>query len=232
MAKKESHFLVQQKMAVGAFSLVVICVIGYLTWLTFEDAPLGEFVEGEHYDLVDNPRRIRDDRVEVMEFFSYACVHCYNFDPDLTDWVEDQGDKVNFVRMPAVASDYWRALGRTYYTLERLDGLEGNHMAFFRAIHETRRNFPSADSLADFFASSTISPDEFKKTFNSAEVASDISKADQMARRLKVASVPTIIVQGKYIVRTTRAIGPKRMLEVMNYLVEKELAEQSKTVAE
>ena len=43
-----------------------------------------------------------------------------------------------------------------------------------------------------------------------------------MARRLKIASVPTVVIQGKYIVRTTREIGPKRMLDVMDFLVEKE----------
>jgi hypothetical protein len=50
--------------------------------------------------------------------------------------------------------------------------------------------------------------------------------ADQMGRRLLVASVPTIIVHGKYMVRITRSVGVSRMLEVMDFLVNKELAEK------
>jgi thiol:disulfide interchange protein DsbA len=224
MAKKQSRFLVQQKIAVAVFALFAVAVVGYLTMLMFEDAPLGEFVEGEHYQLIDNPRRIRSDKVEVMEFFSYACVHCYNFDPDLTDWVEEQGEKVNFIRMPAVASDYWRLLGRNYYAMEQLGITDNQHMAFFRAVHDAQQVFNSVGKLRSYYDSRGVDPDEYEAAFKSTEVTGQISRADQMARRLKVASVPTIVIQGKYEIRTTASIGPKRMLEVMDYLVKKEMA--------
>jgi len=48
-----------------------------------------------------------------------------------------------------------------------------------------------------------------------------------MARRLRVAMVPAIVIQGKYLVRTSGSVGPKRMLDVMDYLVAKEIAERS-----
>jgi thiol:disulfide interchange protein DsbA len=222
MAKKESKAIAQQKMALAAFGAVIVAIAAYLVWLTVADVPQGEFVEGEHYQLVDNPRRIRGDQIEVMEFFSYACIHCYNFDPDLTDWVDAQGDRVNFVRMPAVANEYWRLLGRHYFTLEALDEVEGKHMAFFREIHDARKTFPTPEALAASYASSEEGQTAYLQAFNSTEVTSELTRADQMARRLKIASVPTIVVQGKYIVRTTREIGPKRMLDVMDYLIVKE----------
>ena len=65
----------------------------------------------------------------------------------------------------------------------------------------------------------------FRETFNSASVVNKLERADQMARRLQVAAVPTLVVQGKYMLRTTRTMGPTRMLEVMSELVEKELTE-------
>lgn len=222
MAKKESRFLHQQKIAVGVFVTALVGIVAYLSWMTLEEAPLGEFVEGEHYQLIDDPRRIRSDQIEVMEFFSYACVHCYNFDPELTSWVDQQGDNVNFVRMPAVASDYWRLLGRNYFVLEHLNVLDEHHMRFFRAIHDSRQTFTSSEALADFFEQAGLEEGAYETAYRSAEVNSLMARADQMARRLKVASVPTIVVQGKYMVRTTSAIGPKRMLEVMDYLVERE----------
>jgi len=39
--------------------------------------------------------------------------------------------------------------------------------------------------------------------------------------------VPSIVIQGKYLVRTSGSVGPKRMLDVMDYLLAKELAERS-----
>ena len=50
-----------------------------------------------------------------------------------------------------------------------------------------------------------------------------------MARRLKVALVPSIVIQGKYLVRTSGSVGPKRMLDVMDYLMEKERSERADT---
>lgn len=222
MAKKQSKAIVQQKAALAAFGVLVAAIAAYLLWLTVADVPQGEFVEGEHYQIVDNPRRIRSDKIEVMEFFSYACIHCYNFDPDLTDWVEAQGERINFVRMPAVANEYWRLLGRHYFTLEALNEVESQHMHFFREIHDGRKTFPTPDALAASYASSEPARAAYLQAFNSTEVTSNLTRADQMARRLKIASVPTVVIQGKYIVRTTREIGPKRMLDVMDFLVEKE----------
>lgn len=209
---------------VAAFSL---CVLAYLAWITFEDAPLGEFVEGEHYLLVENPRRIRSENIEVMEFFSYACVHCYNFDPILAKWVEKNQDRVTFVATPAVSSDYWRLLGRAYYSLERLEMKARYHLGFFRSIHEARQVYNSPEKIFDHFESAGIDRKTFKATFNSTEVSTKITRADEMARRLKVAAVPTIVVQGKYIVRTSSTVGVNRMLDVMDHLVDKELAERA-----
>ncbi len=227
MAKKESRFLKQQKIAVGALAVVVIAIVSYLSWITVQDTPLGEFVEGEHYQVIENPRRIRSEQIEVMEFFSYACVHCYNFDPVIHAWAESQGDQINFIQMPAVASEWWRLLGRHYLTLKAMDKLDGNHIAFFRAIHDARQVFNTPEQLIAFATSTGIDRDAYLAAFNSTEVTSDLARADQMARRMRIAAVPSIVVQGKYLVQTTSQVGPRRMLDVIEYLVEQVKAEQN-----
>ncbi len=219
MVKKESRFLRQQKIALGVLLTLVIAIIGYFLFVVADDAPLGEFVEGEHYFLIDDPRRIRGDKIEVIEFFSYACVHCYNFDPELKDWVSGQGDRIEFVQMPALASDYWRLLGRNYYTMEKLGLLKSKHMAFFRSVHDGRVVYKTPEGLAAFFDGD---PEDYLQAYRSPEVNSKMALADTMARRLKIAAVPTIVIQGKYMVSTSASIGLTRMLEVMDYLVEKE----------
>ena len=219
MARKQSKTITRQKTAAIALAIVATGIAVALTWFTFKDAPLGEFIEGEHYLVLENPRRIRTEEIEIMEFFSYACVHCFNFDPDLERWVESKGTSVNFIQMPAVANEYWRLLGRHYFTLQHLDMLDQAHTPFFTAIHDGRLTFSAPDRLAEFTSNSEVSAEDYLTAFNSAQVSAEMTKADQMARRLQVAAVPTIIVQGKYVVRTTREIGPKRMLDVMDHLI-------------
>ncbi len=221
MAKKESKFVTQQKIAVGILAVVVLAIVAYLSWVTTQDAIIDEFVEGEHYQLLENPRRIRGDKIEVMEFFSYACVHCYNFDPLIKEWAEDR-DNVSLVQTPAIANEYWRLLGRHYYTLQELEVLDDQHMRAFRAIHEARQSFAGPEQMIQFADASGLDRDAYVKAFNSTEVSNSLNRADQMARRMRVAAVPTIIVQGKYLVRTTSTVGPRRMLQILDHLVEKE----------
>jgi thiol:disulfide interchange protein DsbA len=227
MVNRAKNFLVQQKIAVGIVIVIIVGVVGYFSTLVVTEAPLlGNFVEGEHYTLLENPRRVRTDKIEVMEFFSYGCIHCYNFDPELSDWAESNSDKINFIRTPAISNDLWRLLGRNYYTMEKLGIVEKYHMPFFREVHDVKRNFSSPKRLSDYFDGKGTTSEEYTKVFNSLAVSRKMTVADQMGRRLLVSSVPTIIVHGKYMVRITRSVGISRMLEVMDFLVDKELAEK------
>ena len=58
MARKQSRVLVQQKIAAASLCGVVLAAAVYLFWMTVDDAPQGDFIEGEHYLLIENPRRI------------------------------------------------------------------------------------------------------------------------------------------------------------------------------
>lgn len=227
MARKQSRVLVQQKIAAASLSGVVLAAAAYLFWMTVDDAPQGEFIEGEHYLLIENPRRIRSDQIEVMEFFGYACIHCYNFDPILADWVQEKGSSIKFIQTPAISSKYWRLLGQNFLTYQELGEHDKYHTPFFRAVHTGGRAFTDQESLSEFYEQLGGEKQTYINAFNSVGVASELSKADSMARRLKVAMVPSIVIQGKYLVRTSGSVGPKRMLDVMDYLLAKELAEHS-----
>ena len=227
MARKQSRVLVQQKIAAASLSGVVLAAAAYLFWMTVDDAPQGEFIEGEHYLLIENPRRIRSDQIEVMEFFGYACIHCYNFDPILADWVQEKGGSIKFIQTPAISSKYWRLLGQNFLTYQELGEHDKYHTPFFRAVHAGGRAFTDQESLSEFYEQLGGEKQAYINAFNSVGVASELSKADNMARRLKVAMVPSIVIQGKYLVRTSGSVGPKRMLDVMDYLLAKELAERS-----
>jgi len=224
MAKKQQRALMIQKLAVGAAVVVIVGLLGFLYTLVLTEAPLGEFVEGEHYVTIENPRRVRGDKVEVMEFFSYGCVHCFDFDPKLNDWVADNRDRIEFVRTPAISSNFWRLLARTYYAMDELGVLEENHSRLFNDLHNARRDLDSLDKMAAWIDGHGTTAAAFKSMAASPAVEQRLELADRLARRLEVTSVPTIVVNGKYLVRITSEVGPTRMLDVMEHLVDKEMA--------
>jgi thiol:disulfide interchange protein DsbA len=225
--KKQSRFMRQQKLMLGALGAVTIGVLVYVSSIVLTDAPLGDFVEGEHYFLLENPRRIRGDKVEIMEFFSYACQHCFRFDKDLDSWVEARKDRIKFVRNPLIASEHWRTMGRAYYTMQQLNILEAGHLQLFSAIHDARRTLNTAEKLAAELATDNITEATFISTFNSAEITAKINRADALSRRFKIATVPNMVVNGKYLVRTSDKVGLARMLDIMDFLLAKELTPES-----
>lgn len=224
MVNRRAKFVQKQKILVGVIAVVAIAIVGYFSTLVVSETSTDEFVEGEHYLLVDNPRRIRGDKIEVMEFFSYGCIHCYNFDDEIHSWAADHQDTVDFKQTPAVANEVWRNYGKAYYTMETLGILEQGHTLMFKQIHDARRNLQTDREIASVLALGDVTEAQFVSTFNSSDVAQSLSRADQSARRYKVATVPSMVVQGKYHIRVTGSIGFSRMLDVADFLIAKELA--------
>lgn len=226
MAHKESKFLHQQKIALGVGAVIVLAVLGYVTSIVIMDsAPLGNYVEGEHYTLLPNPKKVRGDKIEVTEFFSYACVHCYRFDPDLTDWVEDNQDKINFIRNPVVARDLWARFARHYYTMESLGVVEDLHYKFFNAVHDRNLNTSSKERLAEWAEDNGV--EDYMESYNSQAVKRKVATADATARGLQIANVPSMVINGKYVVRITETVGPVRMLDIVDHLLQLETAPTS-----
>jgi thiol:disulfide interchange protein DsbA len=93
-------------------------------------------------------------------------------------------------------------------------------------IHGVRKNLSEADDIAQWIDGKGTTADAFSRMFSSAVVSNRLRQADRLQRRFKVRSVPTLAVNGKYLIESNRNVGPSRMLEVLDYLIEKELAEK------
>ena len=45
------------------------------------------------------------DKIEVLEFFWYGCIHCYNLEPKIESWLKTLPKDVEFRRVPAVFNE-------------------------------------------------------------------------------------------------------------------------------
>ncbi|MBK6743674.1 MAG: DsbA family protein [Hydrogenophilales bacterium] len=48
-------------------------------------------------------------KVEIIEFFSYRCPHCFQLEPSLKAWIAKQPASVKVIRQPVIFSDKWEA---------------------------------------------------------------------------------------------------------------------------
>lgn len=185
-----------------------------------------QFALGTHYERLSptQPTSSGPEKIEVAEVFWYACPHCYTFDPYLESWKESLPADVSFVRMPALWNELLQVHGRVYYTAETLNKLGDMHAAIFREIHVNRNALDNPAAIRDFFGNFGVDAATFDKTFESFAVYTKIQRADELARRYRISSVPTVIVNGKYTTNATMAGSYPKLIEVINELVAMERA--------
>jgi thiol:disulfide interchange protein DsbA len=184
-----------------------------------------QFIPGEHYIVLDKPVPTRDSsKVEVVEAFSYGCPHCYRVEPMIAQWREQQVSDVDFWQFPAVWSQVMRLYARTFYTAEMLKVAETMHLPLFTAILLEQKQLSNESELAGFFVKHGVDKKDFTKAYNSSTVEKQVKQAEVRVRRYKLASVPEIVVNGKYRVDPMRAGGRTQMLAVVDFLVNKERA--------
>lgn len=196
---------------------------------TFSFAVLAEgfqYEEGTHYVKLEVPVKTKNpDLIEVTEYFSYGCPHCYRFDPLIHDWEQNLPEDVDFNRTPAI----WGVTGyelyaRTYYTAEALGVLDKIHAPLFRAIHAERQRLLDLDSIARFVAQHGVDAEQFVKTFNdSFGVKAMYQQAIARQRVYRSGGVPALIVNGKYRIEASMVDNSNaNMLKVADFLVAKE----------
>jgi protein dithiol oxidoreductase (disulfide-forming) len=184
------------------------------------------FEEGKHYYEVSFNQPVETgDKIEVREFFWYGCPHCYDLEPVLTRWLKRLPANAGFVRTPGVAPR-WLIHAQAYYALDSLGAAEKLHAAFFDAMHKQKRKLPDEAALMQFVAEHGVDSKQFQQAFNSFGVRLKLERAKRLNQDLGIASVPSFVVDGKYLTSPSMAGGEREVLEVMSYLIQKAARER------
>jgi len=188
------------------------------------------FVEGIEYKLVLPVQQTTapTGKVEVVEVFWYKCPHCFNIENTLNSWLKNKPANVHFVRMPAQFNRNWEIHAAAFYTAEILGLVEKTHHALFKEIHTKHKKMATVDDLAAFYVKYGVTREKFMSVFNSFAVRSRKAHAKGMVQRYGAHSVPTFIVNGKYMTNEHMVGSKKELFELIDILVEKE---SSKAVA-
>ena len=181
------------------------------------------YEEGTHYVELQIPLKTRNPgKVEVAEYFSYGCPHCFQFEPMISAWYRQLPEDVVFQRTPAIWNADYQVYAQTYFTALALKVVDKIHTPLFNAIHNERRRLNSPEVMASFFADFGIEPEDFAKTYNSFGVRASVQQADSKGRAYRSTGVPALIINGKYRVEGSMAGSNANMLRIADYLIRKE----------
>lgn len=190
------------------------------------------FAEGVDYLRVDPAQPVDDPaRIEVIEAFSYGCVHCYTADRHFELWKARQPQDVDFVRMHVTfGNPQWELYARGFYASEALGLLERTHVPLFESIYGASPiQYNDADKLAAFLAKHGGTAAEIKAAMGSMGVTARVRRADQVAVRTGVDGTPSVIINGKWRVKAQGTFD--QMFEVIDYLIDLERKAMSEAKA-
>jgi len=156
--------------------------------------------------------------VRVTAFFWYGCGHCEALEPHLDKWLEQKGEDVEFVRVPAMFDRPDVIMhAKAYYALNQIDAKPDIHTKIFRAIHVERKHLRTEEDMEKFLQDNGVDMDAYRKAVTSFSVQTNIRKAAVLAENYDLHGVPSLAVDGKYKIG---GLEGEDMIGVMNHLID------------
>jgi thiol:disulfide interchange protein DsbA len=157
-------------------------------------------------------------KIEVQEFFSYACSHCAVIEPLLQKWMKTVPADVVVKHVPVAFNASMKPLQRLYYTLEAMDRLD-LHLKVFDAIHEQKKRLFSKAEITTWIVSQGVDRAKFEAAFESFGVSSKAGRADQLVTAYRVQGTPTMSVAGRFVTSPSEAGGYQETIDVASGLI-------------
>jgi thiol:disulfide interchange protein DsbA len=211
-------------MRTTAFSAMLVTLAGAFAVQAQAPAP----VAGTDYIEISNGRPLdpADGKVVVEEFFNYICPACNAFEPLFVSWASKLPADVKLVHVPATFRADFVQYAKAYYAAQSLNVAEKAHADVYTAIHRTRTlpaegQRPNEERIAEFYADYGVSEEQFLAAMRSFAVDLKVKRATEYMQRSRIPSTPSILVNGRYLVRGQTYAD---MLRITDYLIEKERA--------
>lgn len=189
--------------------------------------------DGVNYNRIvpAQPTDVPAGQIEVLEFFWYACPHCYALEPTVQTWLKSKPAYITFNRVPVEWNEGHRSLAHLYYALEAMGKLNQVHSEIFKEIQVNGdpligpdpNNAAAAERVQlSFIKKLGLSDADFEKAYQDMNVQTAMQRADLLVQRYRVSSVPMFVVNGKYITDVTMAGSPEKLMSLLSDLAAQE----------
>jgi protein dithiol oxidoreductase (disulfide-forming) len=208
---------------------LLIHFLPLLAWLTLGVAGAAEPVEGKDYVRLKNAQPVETGKkIEVIEFFSYGCPHCNDLEPILDAWLAKLPPDVQFRRVPVMFQQRWEGLARIYYTLDAMGDEARLSPEVFKAIHAGGLPLYQDKAFFDWAAGHGLDRTKVAEVYGSFAVNSKFNRAKALAQAYNIQSVPTMVIDGKFVTSSDRVGTHAALPPVLDALIAKARAEHGK----
>jgi len=179
-------------------------------------------VFAQKYVQISTEKQQESKSIIIYEFFWYGCPHCYNLEPTMERIEADLDKDTEIVKLPVALRDSWIPHAKLYYALQQMGKIDKVHNLIFEEIHLEDNRLNTEQQMVDFLGKHGIDTNKFMEKYNSFGTEARIKKASNLAKKYQINSVPTIIVNGKYLTSGSYVSSYDELYNVINLLIERE----------
>ena len=182
----------------------------------------GAPVAGQDYANISGPvPSVPPGTVDVVEFFSFACPHCFEFEPVLESWLARKPAEARFRRSPVPFLQNYANFQPMYFALEAMGLADSMPPKVFHAVHVEHQRLDKPDDIAAFMTRSGVDAKRFMALFGSFGVRTKVQQANALFEACGVSEVgvPALAVQGRWLTSPRQARGETQALAVVDRLV-------------
>ena len=170
-------------------------------------------VEGRDFATLDKPVAVpANGKIEVIEFFWYACPHCFAFEPILEDWLRKLPPDVHFSRVPVGFDARKEIHQRIYYTWEALGVLDQMHMKTFTRFHVQKKPVDGIEEMVVFARENGLDGDKVQAAWNSFSVQTKCAAAKRLEQDYGIERMPEMAIGGRFVAIAQPESGPESVL--------------------
>lgn len=189
--------------------------------LLFGNTASATVEEGKDYKLLNPAQPGGSGQIEVLDFFSYACSHCFHLHQSMAQWSSAVPGDVRLTHVPVIFNTSWESMARMYHALQSLGEADALHDEIYKEVQV--RHLDLADQLStkpsrlDFMQLLGVDPNKFTAAYDSPDIVRRLAEARQLQEHYQIRGTPTLVVDGKYMIT---GLTPDRTVQVLQEVIE------------
>lgn len=162
------------------------------------------------------------NKVEVLEFFSYACPHCAAIEPMVEKLAKEMPENTVLVPVPVAFNAAMQPMQQLFYSLTALNRTD-LHAKVFDAIHKEKKRLFTRDAIVEWVVEQGVDKKAFEDAFDSFGVNTQVRRAAELTNQYKIEATPSFTVAGKYLTSPGMTGTYEGTINVIKDLLDKEL---------
>lgn len=157
--------------------------------------------EDVDYKVLSKPLpQTHPEKIEVLEFFGYFCIHCKNLDPVILKYVKTLPSDVYFQADHVVWDESHMGLARLAAAVNQSGLKYSANPAIFKALFDDKVNLlDPAVAVKWMGEQKSFNGKKLLEAYNAFGNQAEAKKMAERTQEYNVTSTPTVIVGGKYV---------------------------------